>query len=128
MTCGGEIHDAHELFPVVHLLEGQVLHRSSGNDHTVEMEIPDFVEGLIKTLEVLERRVFGNMLGRAQKRDIDLKGRVAEQPQNLRFRGYLCGHEIDDGTLEGTDVLRTGTVLGHHKDIFFFQCCSGGEI
>ena len=44
------IHDGAQLFPVVHLLKGHVLHRSACDDHTVEAFVPKLVEGFIESL------------------------------------------------------------------------------
>ena len=124
----GVVHDLQQLRPVVHVLEGEVLHGGAGHDHAVEMPVLDFVEGLVEAVQVVQRRVLGHVLGRAQERDVDLDGGVAEHAEQLGLRGDFRRHEVHDDDVERAYVLRGGALFGHHEDVFLLQSRSGRKI
>ncbi len=68
------------------------------------------------------------MLLGTQEGNVDLQGTVAKDAQKLCLSGYLRGHEVYYDYVQRTDVLRYGTVFGHHEDVFAFQGCPGGQI
>lgn len=121
-------HDVQQFLPVVHLFEGQMLHGSPGDDHAVEAAVADLAEGLVETLQMLQGRILGLMLRRAQQGDVDLQGRVAQQAQQLCLGGDLGGHEVDDHDVQRTDVLADGAFVGHDKDVFTFQSAACRQV
>ena len=121
-------HDFQQFLPVVHILERQMFHGRAGDDHAVEAAVADLREGLVKTLQMAQGRILGFVRRRTQQGDVDLNGRIAQQAQQLRFRGDFGGHQVDDDDLQRPDVLLAGAVLGHNKDVFVFQGGAGREI
>ena len=52
---------------------------------------------------------------------IHLQGRIAQQTTQLRFRGNLGGHQIQQHNLQRTNVLGQRPVLRHNKNILLLQ-------
>ena len=57
-----------------------------------------------------------------------LQGSVSQKPQQLSFCGNLGRHEIDNGNLQGTNILLSSTLLCHDKYIFLFQHRTGWQV
>ena len=72
--------------------------------------------------------IFGFVPLSPQKRHVHLQGRIAEQAQQLRFRGDLGRHQVDDGDLQRPDILTVGAAFRHDKNIFAFQYRAGRQI
>lgn len=124
----GIVHDIDQFVPVVHGLEWQLLHGRAGDDHAVEGMIPDLRKRLVKPLQMLRCGVFGLMALGPQQRDVDLQRRIAEQPQQLGFRGDLGRHQIDDGDFQRPDVLTVGAAFRHDENVFALQYRARGQI
>ena len=122
------VHDADELVPVVHFLKGELFHRRAGDDHAVERAVAHLRKRLIETLKMLRRGIFGFVPLSPQKRHVHLQGRIAEQAQQLRFRGDLGRHQVNDGNLQRPDVLTVGAAFRHDKNVFAFQYRAGRQI
>ena len=52
----------------------------------------------------------------------------SQQPQQLGLRLDLGGHQVEDGDLQGPDVLGLGPLVGHNEDILRFQDLDGGQV
>ena len=70
--------------------------------------------------------IFGFVPLSPQKRHVHLQGRIAEQAQQLRFRGDLGRHQVDDGDLQRPDILTVGAAFRHDKKYFRLPV-SGGQ-
>ena len=68
------------------------------------------------------------MPGRAQQGDVDLKRRIPQKTQQLRLRGDLRRHQIDNGNLQRAYVLASGAILGHDEDAFALKGGACGKI
>ena len=132
MQGGGDmglapLHDLAQLGPVVHLLEGDLLHGGSRDDHTVVLLVLDLVEGLVEGQHMLLGGVAGLMGGGLEQLQLHLEGGVADEARDLGLGLDLLGHEIEHENVEGTDVLGDGAGLGHHEDVFLEQRIGCGE-
>ena len=118
-------HDFRQFLPVIHLLEGHVLHRRSGNDHTVEFPVFQFVKGLVESQQMLLWGVFRLMSGEHHQFQMHLKGRVAQHTAQLCFGDDFRRHQIQQNNFQGADMLGFRPGLLHDKDILFLQyfCC-----
>jgi hypothetical protein len=91
------------------------------DDQTIELFMLHFFEGTIKRVQVLAGRILRLMTPHSQQADVRLQRRVAQQPQQLRFRGLLDGHEVQDCDLERPDVLVESPILFHHENLLSLQ-------
>ena len=123
----GVVHDLAQLVPVVHLLEGDGLHRRASDDHAVETAVPHLVEGLVKGFEVGGGDVGGRVAGRLQQGHVHLQRAVGQQPGDLRLGGDLGGHQVEDGDLQRPDVLGQGPLPVHDEDVLRIQRIVGGQ-
>jgi hypothetical protein len=53
--------------------------------------------------------------------DLDLKGRIGKQSQQMGFCGMLDGHNVQDHNPLGPDILVDGPGLVHDKYVLLFQ-------
>lgn len=90
----GPLENLAELRPVINIFELHFFYRSAGDDHAVVVLVADIVQGNVERLEVLARHVRGLMADGLEKVNLDLKGRVGELAQDLRFGLNLGGHEV----------------------------------
>ena len=118
-------HDVQQFLPVVHLLEGQMLHGSPGDDHAVEAAVADLAEGLVETLhQVLHPdcrlfRGFDDDFPAPHSRHTEVRAEDVRRTPNLRILAesdeagltlvesldhsqvFMTGHlEYDRGTLD----------------------------
>lgn len=124
----GPVHDGGQLFPVADFRKLHLLHRRAGDDQAVEVLLAHLVKGFVERLQVLQGRVARKVRGRAQEGDLHLQGRVADDAQQLRFGDDLCGHEVEDGDVQGADVLRARARGGHDEYILLPQDGDGGKV
>ena len=122
------LHDLAQLVPVFHLLKGHLLHRRAGDDESVKVLIPEFVERLVEGDHVIFGSVFRFVGVGVHQHQLHLQGRVAQQAAELCFRVDLGRHQVQQHDLQRTDVLRDGAGLGHHENIFFGQRFGRGQI
>ena len=121
-------HDVAQLFPVVHLLEVQLLHGGASDDHAVEVAVFYRLEVGVEGFQMLLRGVFRLMADGAQQLNFNLKWCVGELAQNLSFSGHFGGHQIKKQKLQRTDVLADGAMLGHDKDVFALENFGCGQL
>ena len=69
------------------------------------MSVFHAIEGLIELSEVFRFRVAGAIACRVDERDIDLQGGVGKKAHELRLGLLFGGHQIENGDLNGTDIL-----------------------
>ena len=82
--------------PVFHFFIGHLFHRRPGDDETVIFPVFDFIKGEIIFFQIRPVRM-GRLAGcDAGEIHIDLERRIAQEPEQLHFRGLLDGHEIQD--------------------------------
>ena len=91
----GPIHDAAQFFPVLNLFEIHILHRSSCDDHSIEILMLYGAERLVERKHVLFRCIPGNMAFNLDKRQLDLQGCIAQETRKLCLSRYLRRHEIE---------------------------------
>lgn len=120
-------HDAAQLRPVFDLLKRHLFHRCAGNDQPIEPALLHVLECLIEFQQMFAGRVFGFVAVRVNEFQFYLKRRVAEQSRQLRFRGNLGRHEVQNEDLQRADVLRDGPRLIHDKNILGRQCFRGRQ-
>ena len=90
----GPFHDLQQLLPIVHLVEIQILHRSTGDDETVEIPSFDRLKCGIERFQVIFIRVLGLVAGGPQQFHLNLQRRVGQLAEQLRFRDDLSGHQL----------------------------------
>ena len=61
------------------------------------------------------------------KTDLQLQRRIREQTDEVGLCGYLQGHQVQNGNLQGTDILGSSPRIVHHKDILILQNIDGGQ-
>jgi len=81
----------------------------------------DYIKIHVKLLHVLYRSIFGDMAAEFYEIDVDLQRRIAEQAQEVGFRGFLDGHKIQDGNLQRSDVLCIGSRIVNNENVFLLQ-------
>ena len=122
------LHDLAQLRPVVHFLEGHLLHRRAGDDHAVEFAVLDLIKGLVEGQQVLLGDVLGLVGGGVHQFQLHLQGRIAQKAGQLGLGGDLGGHEVQQQQLQRTDVLGGGSLPGHDENILLLQRFSGGQV
>ena len=123
----GPLHDLHHFRPVVDFFKRHALNGSAGDDKTVVIIVTDLIEGLIKFKKMVSRCILGDMRCGLNQIDLDLKRRVGQTAEQLRFRRDFGRHQIEQTDFQRTDVLCHGTVLCHHEYVFALQNGTGGE-
>ena len=112
----GPIEISFNFFPVIHLFEGNGLHRSAGHQKGIVIIILDIIELQIGSIQIRVISV-GSFTGDyAAKINFNLQRGVAQKTQKLDFRGLFQGHQIEHAYLQGAYTLGVGTLLGHGKD------------
>ena len=111
----------------MNLFERHLLDRRAGDDEAVEFVGLDVVEIAIELVQIDSGGIFGGVTFGGEENGFDLDGRVAEQPEELRFRGFLGGHQVEDGDVQRANVLRQSAALIHDEDVFLGQNRRGGE-
>ena len=99
MQCAGHmglrpVEDLTGLLPVIHLLEGNILHRGTCDDHAVEVPVSDLIQGSIKLVQMAGGGVHRHMTLHIHKGHIDLQRCVGQCPQQLQLRILLDGHVV----------------------------------
>ena len=107
----GPLHDSAQLLPVLHLLEGQVLHRRAGDDHAVVVVLPHVVKVAVEGQHVLLGRILGYMVPGGDELQLHLQGGVAQQAAELGFRGDLGGHQVQQQNFQRPDILGVMTKM-----------------
>lgn len=88
------LHNVAELIPVVHLMEIQIFHGSSGDDHAVKILRAHLGEGRIKGVQMAAVGVMTHITGGSQQLDLNLERCVGELTQELRFGHNFCRHQV----------------------------------
>ena len=117
----GIVEDLLQLFPVIDLGEGQRFDRRARDDQAVEVRVPDLAEALVETIEMRLGDVLAVVTLHLDQRDIDLQRRVGKQTDELRFGLDLGRHEVENGDLNGTDILTHRALMRHDEDILLLQ-------
>ena len=66
------VHNGLEFLPVVHVFKVEQFNRGAGDDHAVELLIPDVVERFVERIQVGGGGVFGNVGSGLQQLNIHL--------------------------------------------------------
>ena len=114
-------HNFAQLRPVVHLLEGQVLHRRAGDEQSVELLVLHVGKPLVKRQHVLLRRILGYTARRHDQLQLNLQRGISQHAGKLRFGIHLGGHQIEKQNAQRPDILRQGAGFRHHEDVFTRQ-------
>ena len=72
--------------------------------------------------------VFRLVASHADECDVDLKRRIAEEPQHLSLGDDLRRHEIHHRDPERTNVLMDGPLRGHDEDVLLGKNFAGGQV
>jgi hypothetical protein len=124
----GPLHNAAQLRPVVHFLKLHQLHRRAGDDQAVKGAVGHLVEGFVKGEHMLLGCVFGYMAAGGDQLQVDLQGRVSQNPGQLGLGVHLGGHQVQKQDLQRPDILGDGPGLGHDEDIFLCQRAGGRQL
>ncbi len=108
------VEDLRELVPVGDILVGQVLDRRAGDDQPVELALARHLERQVERLHMLGRGVPRLVPRHPDQRELDLQGRRADQPGELRLRRHLLRHQVEQRDLQRPDVLPARRLLAHH--------------
>ena len=87
--------DGTKLLPIVNVFKAEGLNRRARDDHTVEAAVLDLFICAVKCFHMICRGVRRGMACGAQKCEIDLKGGIGKQADELRFRGFLGRHQVE---------------------------------
>ena len=101
----GPFHNGTQLLPVRNLFKLHLLHRSTGDNHSIKVLLTNILKNLIKFEKVVRRGIFRGVGSGLQKFHIHLKRRIAEHTQQLAFGINLFGHQIENQNSQRTDVL-----------------------
>ena len=112
MQGGGDVglapfHDLHQFFPVIHFFIFHLFYRRTGDNHSVELLIFQYIEVMIERLHVLYRCILRGMTLEFHESHFDLKRRIREETYQVCLGGNLDRHQVEDHNLQRTDVLRT---------------------
>ena len=120
-------HDVAELRPVVHFFEVHLLDWRAGDDEAVETLVFDLIERGVERLKVLGRDVRGFVAGGLQQADFNLKRRVRQLAQDLRFGLDFGGHKVQEHESQRTDVLVQRAIFRHDEDVLALKRRSGRQ-
>lgn len=127
-VCLGEVENFPQFVPIGDFRKIHGLHGRARHDHAVEAAVFDLFEGLVEAVEVRRLGVLGAVGLRVHEGDVDLQGGVGKQAHELRFGLHLGRHEVQEGDLDGTDVLRRRPVFFHDENFFRAQNGIGGDV
>ena len=117
--------DIGNLIPVAHLLVLELFDGSPGDDHAIELLGTHLLELTVEHHHVLNGCILGSMALELHKTDVELKGGVGEQTDQVCLCGNLQRHQVEDDYFQRADILRMGTGIVHHEDILMFQQVNG---
>ena len=123
-----KIEDLFQFIPIQHLFEGHGLHGRTRDDHAVEVLILDLLERFIELFQMRRGGVLALVRFGVHEGDVHLQRRIGEKAHELGLRFHLGGHEIKNGDLQWTDVLRERALVAHDEDVFALQCRICGDI
>ena len=109
------------LRPVAHLLVGQMLHRSAGDNHAVETLVAHQLEILVERPHVFDGRILGRVAAEFHEREFDLQRCVRQQAHHVGLRRYLQRHEVEDDDAQRADVLPSGARMVDDEYVFLLQ-------
>ena len=127
-VCFAPFHNFAELFPIIHLFKGEMLHRRAGNNHAVKFFLAYIVKDLVKFEHMLSRGVFRFMRSRLQQLYLHLKRRVAQQAQQLCFGFNFGRHQVENQNPQRPDILRKGARFRHDENILQLQAMPGRQL
>ena len=118
-TC--PIEDFHYLIPITDFFKVHLLHRGTGNNHTVILLATHFIKVRVKGLHMFNRRILGCMTLYFHKRDFLLEWCIGQQTHQVSLCGYFQRHQVQNYNPQRTYILLCRTRVVNHKDIFFLQ-------
>ena len=122
----GPFDDLAELLPVVHVLEGHLLHGRPGDDEAVVVLVAEAVEGVVELHQVVLRDVRGRVGRDAHEVAAHLQRRLGDEAQELRLGLDLGGHEVEDDDPKRADLLGGSDLLLEGEDSLGVQDPLGG--
>ena len=111
----GMLHEQSQVLPVIDFLKGNLLHRSTRDDHSVELLALDLIERNIKLLEM--RQIFHLAMVRLHHDELEvyLKRCIGQHSHQLDLCGLQRRHEVQDSDLQRTYLLLASTGIGHDE-------------
>ena len=113
--------DFRDFPPVADILIFQLLHRRAGDYHAVVLLLTHLAKVEIEHHHVLDRRILRRMTTELHKADLQLEGGIRQQTDKVGLCRNLQRHQVENGNLQRTDVLRMGAGIIHHEDVLLLQ-------
>ena len=114
------VEDFGEFFPVVHILEGHLLHRGTRHDQAIVVVGLQGIERLIELHEMVAR-MRCLMARNAHEVKAHLEGRLRDEAQDLRLGLDLCRHEVQEDDTKRADLLSGCHFLFEGEDVLVVQ-------
>ena len=80
------LHDLFHFFPVIYFLKFHLLHRSSGDDHSIVLLLFHFIKSLIELIQMAGGCIFGSVAFYHHKRNIHLERGIGKRTEELQLR------------------------------------------
>ncbi len=125
--CARPVENGRNFAPVIYFLERHLLHRCTGNDHSVVITFFDFVESFVKRRKMLDRCIFRAMRFHMQKVNFNLQWRVRKQANQIGFGRNLYRHQVQNHNFQWSDFLTRSPLRIHYKYIFCSECFHCGQ-
>ena len=132
IECAGDMgacptEDAAYLLPVSDLLIIEMLHRSTRDDHSVELLIGHLLKVPIECPHVLHGGVLAGMSLDLHEVDVQLEWGVGEETDEVCLGGNLQRHQIEYHDAKRSDVLTTGPFVPKHENILVLEELYSGQ-
>ena len=104
-----------------------MLHRSTGNDHAVELLIAHLGKVAVEHHHMLYRRVLRGMTLQFHETDLQLQRCIGQQTDQVCLGRDLQRHQVQNHDAQGTDVLGVCPGIVHDEYILLLQEIDGRQ-